>query len=121
MKENLIVVRGEGCARPSAHPLLLSKFDELGEAARPESYAEEHRPLLREALRLVGSWEGEGVVAGFDEETRTWMFIALHESTLGLAAGGCRMQVYAEHALALADAMRLAEAMTSKWAAAGLG
>lgn len=121
MKDDLIVLRGRGYASPSAHTLLTSKLEELCEATRAASDAGEHSALLREAERLVASWEGNGVLAGFDAPTRTWMFVALHDSTLGLTAGGCRMQVYAEHAHALSDAMRLAEAMTSKWAMTGLG
>jgi leucine dehydrogenase len=121
MEDNLIVLRGEAYASPSAHPRLTSKLGELREATHTASGSGEHSALLRAAERLVASWEGNGVLASFDAPTRTWMFIALHDSTLGLTAGGCRMQVYAEHACALSDAMRLAEAMTSKWAMTGLG
>lgn len=121
MEDNLTVLRGGGYASRSADPRLTSKLEELRETTSAASGAGEHSALLREAERLVASWEGHGVVACFDAPTRTWMFVALHDSTLGLTAGGCRMKVYAEHARALADAMRLAEAMTSKWAATGLG
>jgi glutamate dehydrogenase/leucine dehydrogenase len=121
MEENLIVLRGGGYASPSAHPLLSRKLEELWKATPAAFDSDEHSVLLREAERLAASCEGNAVVAGFDRQTGTWMFIAQHDSTLGLTAGGCRMRVYAEHVRALSDAMRLAEAMTSKWALTGLG
>ncbi len=46
--------------------------------------------------------------------------IALHDTTLGPAIGGCRMAPYANSADALADALRLSRAMTYKAACAGL-
>ena len=46
--------------------------------------------------------------------------IAIHDTTLGPAAGGCRMWPYASEREAVADALRLARGMTHKAAAAGL-
>ena len=46
--------------------------------------------------------------------------IAVHDTTLGPALGGCRMWRYAGAAEAIADALRLARGMTFKAAAAGL-
>jgi len=46
--------------------------------------------------------------------------IAIHDTTLGAAAGGIRMQPYASEKDAILDAARLARAMTYKWAAAGI-
>ena len=46
--------------------------------------------------------------------------IALHDTTLGPAAGGCRMWPYASIEQALSDVLRLSEAMTDKNALAGL-
>lgn len=46
--------------------------------------------------------------------------IALHDTTLGPAAGGCRMHPYASTDDALRDALRLSEGMTLKNAMAGL-
>ncbi|MGF1666492.1 MAG: Glu/Leu/Phe/Val dehydrogenase dimerization domain-containing protein, partial [Acidimicrobiia bacterium] len=43
-----------------------------------------------------------------------------HDTTLGPAAGGTRMKVYPSPAEGLADAMRLAEGMTYKWAGVGM-
>lgn len=46
--------------------------------------------------------------------------IAIHDTTLGPAAGGIRMWTYADEMEAVQDALRLARAMTYKWAAAGV-
>lgn len=45
--------------------------------------------------------------------------IAIHDTTLGPAAGGCRMWNYENELDAIFDAMKLARAMTYKYAAAG--
>ncbi len=66
---------------------------------------------------LLREWNGLGVVQGFDAETGTWMFIALHDATLGMMVGGCRMKTYPTPGDAMRDAMRLGEGMTYKWAA----
>ena len=47
-------------------------------------------------------------------------YIALHETDLGPAAGGCRLWSYADGDAAKADAIRLARGMTYKNALAGL-
>lgn len=46
--------------------------------------------------------------------------IALHDTTLGPATGGCRMWMYDTEAEAIEDALRLARGMTYKYAAAGV-
>ena len=69
---------------------------------------------------LLQAWDGNGVVVRHDRPTGTWIFIALHDDTLGPAAGGTRMKVYPELADGLLDAMRLAEGMTYKFAGVGL-
>ena len=46
--------------------------------------------------------------------------IAVHDTTLGPALGGCRMWPYADSEAALTDVLRLAEGMTLKSALAGL-
>lgn len=46
--------------------------------------------------------------------------IAIHDTTLGPAAGGCRMRAYASEEEALDDVLRLSRGMTMKNAAAGL-
>jgi leucine dehydrogenase len=46
--------------------------------------------------------------------------VAIHSSVLGQPIGGCRLRHYPDWSDALADALRLAEAMTDKCALAGL-
>jgi leucine dehydrogenase len=46
--------------------------------------------------------------------------IAIHDTTLGPATGGCRMWTYASEREAIEDALRLARGMTYKYAAAGV-
>lgn len=69
--------------------------------------------------KLIEAWSGEAVVARYDRAAQAWMFIAIHDTTLGAAMGGCRMKVYGSPEDALRDAMRLAEGMTCKWATVG--
>ena len=66
---------------------------------------------------LIEAWEGVGVIVRYDRPTGAWIFIALHNDTLGPCMGGTRMKVYPSPAIGLEDAMRLAEGMTYKWAA----
>ena len=60
------------------------------------------------------------VLFRFDKETGLVAFIAIHDTTLGPALGGCRMVVYDSPELAVYDAMRLATGMTYKNALAGI-
>lgn len=66
---------------------------------------------------LLREWDGESTVVRYDRATDSWIFIAIHSRTLGMAAGGCRMNVYPGAREGLADALRLARGMTMKWAA----
>ena len=68
---------------------------------------------------LIEAWDGEFVVVRHDKPTGTWMFIAVHDLTLGPAMGGCRMKTYPAPEDGLLDALRLAEGMTCKWATIG--
>lgn len=70
---------------------------------------------------LIEQWDGMGVVTSRHAATGTWVFVALHDATLGRPTGGCRLKTYRSPAFALRDAMRLAEGMTYKWAAMGFG
>ena len=73
-----------------------------------------------DALELIRRWDGIGVVSHHDEPTGAWMFVALHDDTLGRPTGGCRMKVYDAPEDGLRDAQRLSEGMTRKWATVGL-
>ncbi len=69
---------------------------------------------------LLREWDGETVIVRYDRPTGAWIFIAIHSTRLGPAAGGTRMKSYPNLPAALQDALRLAEAMTYKFAAPGL-
>jgi glutamate dehydrogenase/leucine dehydrogenase len=62
----------------------------------------------------------EQVVFGHDRDTGLRAVIAIHDTTLGPSLGGVRMQPYETEEEAVADALRLARAMTFKFAAAGI-
>ena len=66
---------------------------------------------------LVERWDGLAIVSRFDSTSRAWIFICMHDNTLGPCTGGTRMKVYDSPAEGLRDGMRLAEGMTCKWAA----
>jgi leucine dehydrogenase len=62
----------------------------------------------------------ELVVFGHDAPTGLKAIVAIHSTTLGPAAGGCRMWPYASQAEAVADVLRLSRGMSYKNAMAGL-
>jgi len=62
----------------------------------------------------------ENVVFGSDKETGLRAVIAIHDTTLGPALGGCRMFPYANDEAALKDALRLSRGMSYKSALARL-
>lgn len=66
---------------------------------------------------LLRGWDGESVVMRYDRPTDSFIFIAIHDRTLGMAVGGCRLSSYASPTDGLRDALRLSRAMTLKWAA----
>jgi leucine dehydrogenase len=68
---------------------------------------------------LLEDWDGEAVVVRRDRPSGAWIFIAVHSTRLGPAAGGTRMRTYPDPGAALRDALRLAEAMTLKYAVPG--
>jgi leucine dehydrogenase len=65
---------------------------------------------------LITAWDGESVSIHRDRQTGTLMFICVHSTRLGPAAGGTRMKHYPRPADALMDGMRLSEAMSLKLA-----
>ena len=73
--------------------------------------------MTKDLPTLIKEWDGLGVVSRFDRPTGAWIFIALHDDTLGPPVGGTRMKVYDRPEAGLVDALRLAEGMTYKWAA----
>jgi leucine dehydrogenase len=69
---------------------------------------------------LLRAWDGEEVVVRYDAPSGTWMFVCVHSTALGPAAGGTRMKTYGRPRDALADGLRLSSSMTRKNAVAGL-
>jgi leucine dehydrogenase len=70
--------------------------------------------------QLFEDWDGEEAVVRYDRESGGWIFVCIHSTVLGPAAGGTRLRVYPTPADGLADAMKLSRAMTVKWAGANL-
>jgi leucine dehydrogenase len=66
--------------------------------------------------RLIADWDGESVSIHRDRVSGAWIFVCVHSTRLGTAAGGTRMKHYPRLEDALADGMRLAEAMSLKFA-----
>jgi leucine dehydrogenase len=62
----------------------------------------------------------EQLVFCHDKSTNLRAIIAIHDTTLGPALGGCRMWPYRSEEEAIVDALRLARGMTYKAAASGL-
>jgi leucine dehydrogenase len=62
----------------------------------------------------------EMVIYCTDRASALRAFVAIHNTTLGPAMGGCRMKRYNSEADALGDALRLSRGMTYKYAASGL-
>ncbi|AUW93304.1 MAG: leucine dehydrogenase [Sulfobacillus thermotolerans] len=62
----------------------------------------------------------EQVIFNFDRRTGLRAIIAIHDTTLGPALGGCRLFPYGSEDAAIEDVLRLSEGMTYKAAAAGI-
>lgn len=62
----------------------------------------------------------EQVIFNYDKATGLKAIIAIHDTTLGPALGGCRMWDYKTEQEALTDALRLSRGMTYKCAVAGV-
>jgi leucine dehydrogenase len=77
---------------------------------------------VRRRMRIVDEAVGpyERVVWAHDRASGLQTIIAIHSTVLGPAVGGCRFFPYPDQATATLDALRLAEGMTLKSAAAGL-
>lgn len=76
--------------------------------------------LTLEIFKYMEKYDYEQVVICQDKESGLKAIIAIHDTTLGPALGGCRMWTYASEEEAIEDALRLARGMTYKNAAAGL-
>jgi len=68
----------------------------------------------------LAEYRYEQLVFCHDKATGLRAIIAVHDTTLGPALGGCRMYPYASEDEAIVDVLRLARGMTYKAAASGL-
>lgn len=75
---------------------------------------------MSKALQELVSHSHEHVSIFQRPEVGLTAIIAVHDTTLGPALGGCRMNLYPDFDEALYDALRLAEGMTYKNSLAGL-
>lgn len=71
-------------------------------------------------FRQIERFGHESVTFFSDPATRLKMIVAVHNTVMGPALGGCRMWPYAGIDEALEDVLRLSQAMTYKAAMAGL-
>lgn len=69
---------------------------------------------------LIQRRDHEGVFFCNDKASGLKAFIAIHNTALGPALGGCRMKAYKTEEEALKDALRLSRAMSYKSSVAGL-
>ena len=73
-----------------------------------------------EIFKYMEKYDYEQLIMCQDKESGLKAIIAIHDTTLGPALGGCRMWTYASEEQAIEDALRLARGMTYENAAAGL-
>src|SRR4028119_1588319 len=73
-----------------------------------------------QVFEKLAEYRYEQLVFCHDKATGLRAIIAVHDTTLGPALGGCRMYPYATEEDAVVDVLRLARGMTYKAAASGL-
>ena len=73
-----------------------------------------------DVVEYMEAGDYEQLVVCTDREVGLRAFIAIHDTTLGTALGGCRIWPHPSEKAAVTDVLRLARAMTYKNAAAGL-
>ena len=77
-------------------------------------------PSPMDVFRAMEEWGYGDVYLRRDDSVGMRAIIAVHDTTLGPALGGCRMIAYPTEMAAVEDALRLARGMTYKAALAGL-
>lgn len=68
----------------------------------------------------MDQWGGETLITHLDKDTQSIIFIGIHSSRIGPAAGGMRMKKYNHLDDAVNDVLNLSKAMTSKFAIANM-
>lgn len=76
--------------------------------------------MSRDYFEQIDAGGHEAVIFCHHRDSGLRALIAIHDTTLGPAAGGTRRWVYREESEALQDVLRLSQGMTLKCAAAGL-
>ena len=85
-----------------------------------ESQFFQERSNRMEIFESLSNMGHEQVVFCHDKETQLKAIIAIHDTTLGPALGGCRFWDYKSEEEAITDVLRLSRGMTYKAAVAGL-
>jgi leucine dehydrogenase len=75
---------------------------------------------MESVFAYMENYDYENLLLCQDKALNFKAIIALHDTTLGPATGGCRMWQYEGEMDAIEDALRLARGMTYKYAAAGV-
>jgi leucine dehydrogenase len=75
---------------------------------------------MESILKYMEKYDYENLLLCQDKALDFKAIIAIHDTTLGPATGGCRMWQYGSEMDAIEDALRLARGMTYKYAAAGV-
>jgi leucine dehydrogenase len=75
---------------------------------------------MGEIFQQMADGSYEELIFAYDRPSGLKAIIAIHDTTLGPALGGCRMFPYESEADAIRDVLRLSKGMTYKAAAAGL-
>ena len=75
---------------------------------------------MESILSYMEKYDFENLLICQDRAIGFKAVIAIHDTTLGPATGGCRMWQYPSEMEAMEDALRLARGMTYKYAAAGV-
>src|ERR1019366_4293357 len=78
------------------------------------------RPITMDPFAQLKAYDFGEVHFKFDKATGLRAIVAIHDSRLGPALGGCRFLPYDSDEAALVDALRLARGVTYKAALAGL-
>lgn len=76
-------------------------------------------PSINSIFEQMEEFGHEQVIFNYDKATGLRSIIAIHDTTLGPALGGCRMWDYANEQEALRDVLRLSRGMTYKCAVSG--
>lgn len=79
-----------------------------------------HRNEFMDIFKYMTEHGHEQLIFRHDQQSGLKAIISIHDSSPGVALGGVRYKAYASEEEAIIDALRLSEAMTYKFAGAGL-